>query len=181
MTGGSGFLASWIIKLALDEGFIVHATTRDAAKAEFLKRLDGASERLTIFSGCDLLQEGSFDAAIAGCGTVLHTASPFFMKATDDGMQKLVEPALKGTQAVLDACARLKVAKVVLTSSTAAIYGCYGTKGADHVFSEADWSNEELCLENKNYYFVSKTRAERLAWELAGKDDCPFKLSVMNP
>ena len=31
----------------------------------------------------DLLQDGSFDAAVAGCRYVFHTASPFFIEAKD--------------------------------------------------------------------------------------------------
>ena len=42
-------------------------------------RSAGASSRLKIFEDVDLLTPGAFDAAIAGCGAVLHTASPFYM------------------------------------------------------------------------------------------------------
>ena len=68
---------------------------RSAAKAEFLKSLAGASERLTIFSGVDLLESGSYRECISGCDAVLHTASPFFIDGgTEDS---LVTPALEGT------------------------------------------------------------------------------------
>ncbi len=41
-----------------------------------LKALPGAAQRLRLFRA-DLLEPGSFDAAVAGCDHVLHTASPF--------------------------------------------------------------------------------------------------------
>jgi NADPH:quinone reductase-like Zn-dependent oxidoreductase len=36
VTGGSGFLGSWIVKLLLERGYVVHATTRRMEKAGFL-------------------------------------------------------------------------------------------------------------------------------------------------
>ena len=42
VTGGSGFLGSWCVKMLLDKGYTVHATTRSAAKAAYLTELDGA-------------------------------------------------------------------------------------------------------------------------------------------
>mmetsp|Transcript_868 Transcript_868/g.1495 ORF Transcript_868/g.1495 Transcript_868/m.1495 type:complete len:355 (-) Transcript_868:3-1067(-) len=181
VTGATGFLGSWVVKEALDAGFEVHGTTRSEAKTNFLQNLDGAAERLKMFSGCDLTKKGSFDAAIEGCKIVIHTASPFFMNHDDSGRAKLVEPALEGTRTVLEACAAKGVERVVLTSSTAAVYMAYGTKPLEEAFSEEDWSDADVLEEKKNFYCLSKVLAERLAWELAAKDDCPFKLSVMNP
>lgn len=71
----------------------VHTSVRSAAKAEFLKSLNGAPERLTIFSGVDLLESGSYNECITGCDAVLHTASPFFFEGGEDS---LVTPALEG-------------------------------------------------------------------------------------
>ncbi|XP_058198608.1 uncharacterized protein LOC131314132 [Rhododendron vialii] len=50
----------------------------DPKKTEHLLSLEGAKERLHLFKA-NLLEEGSFDAAIDGCIGVFHTASPFFM------------------------------------------------------------------------------------------------------
>ncbi|ETW05152.1 hypothetical protein H310_04159 [Aphanomyces invadans] len=174
VTGGSGFLGSTCIKLLLERGYRVHATVRDpnnAAKVAHLKALSGASDRLTLF-GADLLQEGSFDASIKGADVVLHTASPFFL--TDQTRDSLVEPAVKGTLNVLRSVARTpSVRRVVLTSSTISIYGHCGTKPDSHVFTEEDWSHEELMAERKMWYGLSKTIAEREAWE--------FVRSLVNP
>ena len=116
VTGGSGFLGSWCIKLLLEDGHTVHTTTRSAKKAAFLMDLPGAPDRLKMFEGVDLLSPGAFDAAIAGCEAVLHTASPFYMKGGSE--EKLVKPAVEGTQNVLSSCYKLGVKKVALTSST---------------------------------------------------------------
>ena len=54
----------------------------DPKKVEHLLALDGAKERLQLFKA-NLLEEGSFDAAIDGCDGVFHTASPFYHTVTD--------------------------------------------------------------------------------------------------
>jgi hypothetical protein len=47
-----------------------------------LQALDGAKDRLHLFKA-SLLEEGSFDSAIAGCECVFHTASPFYHNVQD--------------------------------------------------------------------------------------------------
>ena len=69
------------------------------------------------------MESGSFDTAIEGCSYVFHTASPFILKF-DDPQRDLIDPALKGTQNILEAVnASNTVERVVLTSSCVAIYG----------------------------------------------------------
>jgi nucleoside-diphosphate-sugar epimerase len=85
VTGASGYIASWIVKLLLLRGYTVRATVRnpmDTKKTNHLLTLEGASERLKLFKS-DLLEEGSFDQAIEGCDGVFHTASPVSLTVTD--------------------------------------------------------------------------------------------------
>ena len=43
----------------------------------------------TLFSlKADLLEAGSFDAAVEGCTYVFHCASPFFMGGDSDGSEE---------------------------------------------------------------------------------------------
>ncbi|RHY01582.1 hypothetical protein DYB36_000571 [Aphanomyces astaci] len=182
VTGGSGFLGSTCIKILLERGYRVHSTVRDPRnepKVAHLKALPGAAERLTLFAA-DLLQEGSFDKAIHGAEVVLHTASPFFL--TDQTRDNLVEPAVQGTLNVLRSVARApSVRRVVLTSSTISVYGHCGTKPDSHVFTEADWSREDLMTERKMWYGLSKTVAEREAWEFMQTTSPHFDLVAMCP
>ncbi|GMI66986.1 hypothetical protein like AT5G19440 [Hibiscus trionum] len=62
MTGASGFIASWLVKLLLQRGYTVRATVGDPnepKKTEHLVSLDGAKERLHLFKGC-------FDSIVDG-------------------------------------------------------------------------------------------------------------------
>ncbi|KAG9407331.1 hypothetical protein AC1031_002059 [Aphanomyces cochlioides] len=183
VTGGSGFLGSYCVKLLLERGYRVHTTVRDPAnekKVAHLKALPGANERLTLFKA-DLLEEGAFDAAIKNCSVVLHTASPFFLK--NQTREALVEPAVQGTLNVLRSAARNpNIRRVVLTSSTVSVYIHLGTKSPDHVFTEEDWSHQELMEKNNMWYGVSKTVAERTAWEFVENLKEPhFDLVTMCP
>lgn len=47
----------------------------DPNKVDHLKKFEGATERLHLFEA-NLLDDGSFDSAVAGCDGVFHTASP---------------------------------------------------------------------------------------------------------
>ena len=179
VTGGSGFLGSWCIQVLLTRGYIVHTTVRTIEKAKFLELIPGATARLKIFSGIDLLTPGAFEEAMTGCEYVLHTASPFFVLGGSE--DNLVKPAVEGTKNVLDTCNKLGVKKVVLTASTACIYVTYGTMPEEHVYTEQDWSPIELLTEKKNWYSLSKTKAEKLAWEMSKESSCTFELSTMNP
>eukprot|EP00252_Welwitschia_mirabilis_P020375 TRINITY_DN4991_c0_g1_i2.p1 TRINITY_DN4991_c0_g1~~TRINITY_DN4991_c0_g1_i2.p1 ORF type:complete len:210 (+),score=5.06 TRINITY_DN4991_c0_g1_i2:28-630(+) len=85
VTGASGYVASALVKLLLRKGYSVHATVRDPenrSKVEHLLKLPGADAGLHLFKA-DLLEEGSFDAAVAGCEGVFHVASPLIFHPTD--------------------------------------------------------------------------------------------------
>lgn len=185
VTGGSGFLASWVVKKLLDKGFKVHATTRKMDKALFLRGLDGATEdNLKIFDGCDFAVPNSFDAAIDGCYGVIHCASPFFNAGGT--RENLVEPAVKGTEMVLDACNKFEVQRVTLTASSACVIVDYGTKAAksetgNHVYTDEDFSPADILEEKKNYYSLSKLYAEQRAWEHSKEANATYKLCVLNP
>ncbi|GMI65943.1 hypothetical protein like AT5G19440 [Hibiscus trionum] len=171
VTGASGFIASWLVKLLLRRGYTVNATVRnpnDPKKTEHLLALDGANERLHLFKA-ELLDEGSFDSAVEGCIGVFHTASPCFIPSTvKDPQAEMVEPAVKGTLNVLRSCAKVaSVKRVIITSSLAAVV-LTGKPLADDVVVDETWfSDPALCEKSKQWYMLSKTIAEKAAWEFS--------------
>eukprot|EP00457_Paulinella_chromatophora_P007291 gb/GEZN01007314.1/.p1 GENE.gb/GEZN01007314.1/~~gb/GEZN01007314.1/.p1 ORF type:complete len:396 (-),score=69.38 gb/GEZN01007314.1/:335-1522(-) len=182
VTGGTGFLGSWCVKFCLEKGYHVRVTTRHREKATFLlQHFKPAAEegRLEIYDACGLTVVGSFDKAIEGCDAVLHTASPFYFKGATE--EKMMEPAVKGTLSILDACNKYKVKKVALTSSTAAVYADFGGRKRSHVYTANDWSNAEKLRKAKQWYPLSKTVAEQKAWEHSKAEGCCYKLAVLCP
>ncbi|KAJ4970490.1 hypothetical protein NE237_003589 [Protea cynaroides] len=167
VTGASGYIASWLVKLLLAKGYTVKASVRDPndpKKTEHLLALDGAKERLHLFKA-NLLEEGSFDFLVDGCEGVFHTASPVSFTAPQ---AELIDPALKGTLNVLGSCAKApSVKRVVLTSSVAAVLFNGKPRTPDVVVDETWFSDPEFCKETQNGYIVSKTLAEEAAWKFA--------------
>nr|GEU99311.1 zinc finger, CCHC-type [Tanacetum cinerariifolium] len=98
VTGASGFIASWLVKLLLARGYSVHATVRslgDQKKTKHLFALDGAKERLSLYEA-NLIEDGSFDSAVKGCVCVFHTTSPVQL-TVDDPQAQLIDHAVQGT------------------------------------------------------------------------------------
>lgn len=183
ITGATGYVAGWIVKKLLQEGFTVHAPVRDPGNAEKLKHLNKLAEtspgEIRYFEA-DLLEEGSYDESLQGCELVFHTASPFSLNVKDP-QKDLVDPALLGTRNVLNAAGKTNsVKRVVLTSSCAAIYGdnIDLQNTPDGVFTEDDW-NTTSSLDHQPYSY-SKTVAEREAWHLA-EEQSQWDLVVVNP
>ncbi|KAI7750173.1 hypothetical protein M8C21_019307, partial [Ambrosia artemisiifolia] len=181
VTGASGFVASNLVKLLLQRGYSVKASVRspnNPAKTEHLLKLDGAKERLHLFKA-DLLEDGSFDAAINGCDGVFHTASPFF-SAISDPQTELIEPAVKGTLNVLGSCSKASsVKRVVVTSSLAAVAFNARPKSPEVVIDETWFSDPDFCKEMKLWYVLSKTLAEHAAWKFA--EEKGMDIVTINP
>ncbi|CAN6703215.1 unnamed protein product [Malus baccata var. baccata] len=194
VTGASGYIASWLVKLLLQKGYTVKATVRDPndpKKTEHLRSLDGAKERLHLFKA-DLLEEGAFDAAVDGCQGVFHTASPVLISVTDP-QAELIDPAVKGTLNVLQSCAKFRsVMRVVLTSSIATVMMNGTPLTSDVVLDETWYSDKLFCEEHKAcinvpvltfskshillavnllyfniWYVLSKILAEEAGWKFA--------------
>lgn len=121
ITGISGYIATELCKQLLEKGYTVRGTVRslkNAQKVEHLKKLgDALPGKLELFEA-DLMVGGSFDNVMDGVDYVFHTASPYSF-SVEDPQKDLVDPALKGTNNVLNSVAKHKetIKRVVLTSS----------------------------------------------------------------
>ncbi|PIA39722.1 hypothetical protein AQUCO_02600283v1 [Aquilegia coerulea] len=113
VTGGTGFIAAYIVKALLEKGYKVRATVRnpgDVEKVGFLLEMNGAKERLKLVKA-DLLEDGSFDDAVLGVDGVFHTASPVLVPHDNNIQATLIDPCIKGTINVLRACSKAKTVK----------------------------------------------------------------------
>ncbi|CAI0420737.1 unnamed protein product [Linum tenue] len=187
VTGGSGYIASWIIKLLLERGYTVKTTVHDKTKTQHLLSLDGANERLQLYKA-DLTAEGSFDSAVDGCQAVFHTASPVLFQTSNPQryllfQADLIDPAVKGTLNVLKSCAKMpSVKRVVLTSSMASVVCNRKPLSAGVVIDETWFSDPEFCAKYqppKHWYMLSKTLAEEAAWKFANENG--IDLVAVNP
>jgi nucleoside-diphosphate-sugar epimerase len=180
VTGGSGFVGSHTIVQLLAAGHQVRTTVRSLAReadVRALLRTGGvdAGERLT-FVAADLEHDAGWPQAAAGCDYVLHVASPFPANVPKDE-NELIVPAREGALRVLRASRDAGVARVVLTSSFAAIG--YGHPPQSAPFDEKSWTNVDGG--GVTAYVKSKTLAERAAWDFIAAEGGRLELSVVNP
>ncbi len=177
VSGATGFIASHVVRELLAAGYRVRGTVRRLdrdADHRHLRELPGA-ERLELVQA-DLIDDGAFADAVEGCRYVQHVASPYVLTPRDV-QRDLVEPAVKGTRSMLEACARApSVERVVLTSSMAAVTD---EPGSDRALTEEDW-NEKSSV-SRNPYYYSKTMAERAAWTAMEELRPSWGLVAINP
>jgi nucleoside-diphosphate-sugar epimerase len=181
VTGGTGFLGGWCIAALLRRGYSVRTTVRDLGREGELRStardLSGSSEdgRLSVLAA-DLLSDDGWDAAVDGCDRVLHVASPFPLTQPKDP-DELIVPAREGTLRVLRAALKAGAARIVVTSSVAAVGG--SAKGGGRPLDEAAWT--DLDDPTVSPYARSKTIAERAAWDLVEEIGETERLAVVNP
>ncbi|OIW18989.1 hypothetical protein TanjilG_31047 [Lupinus angustifolius] len=168
VTGGTGFIASMMIKRLLSNGFYVNTTTRygPGKDVSFLTSLPDASEKLRIFNA-DLNNPESFCPAIEGCKWVFHTATPMNWEEEVDILSKTT---VNGTLGVLKASLSSKTVKrVVFTASCTDVI--YSGEEVDEL-DESYWSDIDFIYNTKptNWsYTVSQLLAEKAVLEFGEK------------
>lgn len=180
VTGGSGYIAGYCIQRLLDDGWWVRATLRDPGREAAVRDSLGAAaadrERLA-FVVAELGSDAGWAEAAAGVDYVLHLASPLPASNPRDD-DELVIPARDGTLRVLRAARGAGVRRVVVTSSTAAVF--YGYGGREQPFTEADWSDPDNRADSSAYE-RSKTHAERAAWDFMQREGGALEMTTVNP
>ncbi len=178
VTGASGFIAKECIVHALGNGYRIRGTIRRPdAEAAVRAIVPDAGDRLS-FVKADLLADDGWDAAVRDCRYVLHVASPYPLAAPKDRMA-LVPPARDGTLRVLKAAVRAGVERVVVTSSLAAVISGHHSSRRDMPFGESDWSDPDSS--NISPYSLSKTLAERAAWDFIKREGGSTSMVSVNP
>lgn len=182
VTGGTGYIGSWVVKELLSKGYRVRVPVRSLNRKEkysHLQELTNANNLLELFEA-DLLADGTFDKAAEGAEAIIHLASPFTLRFRNP-QRDLVDPAVKGTRNVLGAANKSSTVKrVVLTSSVAAVHGDnidMQEQGLTE-FTEAHF-NTTSSLKHQPYSF-SKVEAEKEAWRIHASQS-KWDLVVINP
>lgn len=183
VTGGTGYIGSWVVKELLEKSYTVRMTVRDKSKKDKYKQFDeiikSSKGKLELWEA-NLLKDGSFDAAAKGADAILHIASPFTLRFKN-AQKDLIDPALLGTRNVLNAATRSgTVKKIILTSSVAAVHGDNIDMQEQKLveFTEEHFNTSSSVTHQP--YSYSKVIAEKEAWKLA-KEQNQWKLVVINP
>jgi nucleoside-diphosphate-sugar epimerase len=177
VTGGTGFVAGWCIKLLRERGDDVRTTVRNVSTSEPRLRalFPDAGSRLEIVAA-ELLADDGWAAAVAGVDAVLHVASPLGSGDAPKDPDDLIRPARDGALRVLRAAIAAGVPRVVMTSSGAAATPPPGAAGE---FDESLWTNPDQS--GLDPYRRSKAIAERAAWDLMAAEGGTTTLATVLP
>ncbi|KAJ0962994.1 hypothetical protein J5N97_028116 [Dioscorea zingiberensis] len=171
VTGGAGYIGSWLVKKLLDNGYVVHATLRnldDESKTGLLKSLAGADTRLFLFEG-DIYEADGYEAAIQGCEFVFLVATPLQHNPQSSKYQSTTEAAVAGVRSILKFCEHSgSVKRVIYTGSVTATSPLKEDgNGFNHTIDESCWTPLNLsfshCEDHEKDYTSSKTLAEKEA------------------
>lgn len=176
VTGGSGYLGTQLAAALLRDGRQVRVTVRSLDREgevrAAVRRGDADDSRLE-FVAAGLTADQGWAAAAGGCEEVHHTASPMIQS---DDPNEVIVPARDGTLRVLRAARDAGARRVVLTSSFAAV-GYSPKPGAE--YTEADWTDPGT--PGLPAYPLSKTIAERTAWDFINREGGDTELVTVNP
>jgi dihydroflavonol-4-reductase len=113
VTGGSGFVGSHVVRALLAKGRTVRCLVRAGSRRD---NLDGLPVEIAVG---DLTDPASLARALSGVHALYHVAADYRLWAKDP--QELYRANAGGTESILAAAAEAGVAKVVYTSSVAAL------------------------------------------------------------
>jgi dihydroflavonol-4-reductase len=176
VSGGSGYIAGFLIRQLVTEGWTVHTTVRSLAKEAGTRALLAVDNSRLKFFTADLGADAGWLQAMAGCSHVAHVASPLPSGVPLDA-NELIVPARDGALRALRAAQAAGVQRFVMTSSVAAI--AYGRGRGVHQFTEADWT--DLSKPGLTAYIQSKTIAERAARDWMQVNGRGMAFCTINP
>jgi nucleoside-diphosphate-sugar epimerase len=182
VTGASGYIGSHVVIALIKRGYHVRACVTDQSNP------DKTAHLLALNSGvypghlelvtANLLVEGSYDEAFAGCTAVMHVGTAMGYGNANNPRQ-VYDGAVIGTTNVLNSVKKAgTVRRVVYTSSFAAIAH---PAQAGYVFSERDWAfdnrggdpawvPESIDKKGGIAYAMAKAETERMANRIAAED-----------
>ena len=180
LTGVSGWIAKHTAIELLNSDYEVLGTVRNDSLIEQTKETINKHAPIDnlSFVELDLLKDDGWNEAAQGCKYIMHLASPFPFKVSNN-RNSLLAPAVDGTLRVLNAGLNANIEQFIVTSSIAAMFR-KPIRSNPYSFDENDWTDENW-KEGVGDYFLSKTKAEKAAWELMESKRFKNKLTVINP
>ncbi|XP_050218421.1 putative anthocyanidin reductase [Mercurialis annua] len=167
VTGGSGYIGSWLINKLLHKGYTVHATFRnleDTSKVDFLKSLPNAESNLVLFQA-DLYNYNDFEQAIHGCEFVFHVATPLQHNPQSSQYKDMAEATVAGAKNIVKICIRSKTVKRFIYTATVLAASPLNEDGISFkcCMDESCWTPLHLSFSYGNGFCKSYTKGKTLA------------------
>ena len=180
VTGLSGFISSHVTERLLAKDYAVRGTVRNKAKGQKIVEAlaaNGSDVSKLELVEADLGSDAGWEEAVQDCRYIQHIASPFPLEAPSD-REALVPEARAGAMRVIEHGLGAGTERIVMTSSMVSMMGQKG-RGSHMLVKEDDWSDPDW--KPLTAYPVSKTRAEKAAWDYVKTQGLSDKLTTVCP
>ncbi len=167
VTGGTGFLGSYIIRELVKKGYTVRAIRRGDGPLPFW--ISAASLESVEWVDCDIRDVIGVEEAMAGVDAVIHAAARVSFSGKD--RRELFGINIEGTANVVNAALAQHVKRFVHVSSVAALGR---TAGGEEVTEEKTWADSKL----NTSYAISKFYGEMEVWRGFGEG---LPVAIVNP
>ncbi len=152
VTGGTGFIGSYLLRKLLQEGYThIRGTKRSSSKMDGVSDIQDKIE----WVDADILDVLALEDALEGISQVYHCAAIVSYDSRD--RQTIRKINVKGTENVVNAALSAKIDKLVYVSSIAAIGR---SEKHNHVTENQKWFRNK----QNTAYAVSKHKAEMEVW-----------------
>jgi dihydroflavonol-4-reductase len=152
VTGGTGFVGSYIIKELVERGYQVKALWR-SQKLPFYIPLS-ILDKVEWIQG-DILDIPALEEAMENVGAVIHAAAIVSFDKKDRSL--MYKTNVEGTTNVVNAAIEKKIKRLLYVSSVAALGR---TAGGTQVDEEKKWTESKI----NTHYAISKMKAEIEVW-----------------
>ncbi|KAI0093276.1 hypothetical protein BDY19DRAFT_989931 [Irpex rosettiformis] len=185
VTGGNGYIATWIVGDLLEQGFNVRASVRTANKGDHLKNIyKDYGDKLQVWAVGDMATPGVWDKAVQDVEGIVHAAAAVHLDAKSP--EEMIEPAVAGVLEILNSVEKYgnKVERFIYTSSCGTITAY---SAVPKVFNETMWNDKavEDCNElgpkalPNDMYCASKVLAEKELWAWYNKRKANLKWDLV--
>lgn len=152
ITGGTGFLGSYIIKQLVEKNYAVRAIRRGNKLPNWISK--EITDKVEWVEG-DILDVVALQDAMESVDTVIHSAAIVSFLKKD--RKQMYQVNVEGTANVVNMALEKNVSRLVHISSVAALGR---TAGGGHVNEEKKWEESKV----NTHYAKSKFKAELQVW-----------------
>jgi nucleoside-diphosphate-sugar epimerase len=158
VTGGTGFLGTYILRELVEKGYAVRAIRREGSQPYFYTP-PTILEKIEWFS-CDIMDPMGLEEAMTGVDAVIHAAAK--VSFADADKHELFTTNIEGTANVVNIALELGIRRLVHVSSVAALGR---TKKEETVNEDKKWDNNK----GQTNYAISKFYGELEVWRGIGE------------
>lgn len=165
VTGGTGFVGSYLIRLLVEKGYPVRALRRPESPMDLVQTVAGQVE----WAEADVTDLVALEDAFDGITHVCHCAANVSFHPRD--YRRMMQINVDGTANIVNLCLERGVQKLVHVSSIAAIGR---SKERQHLDEKSPWTQSKATSQ----YAISKYQSEQEVWRGHAEG---LDVAILNP